>query len=222
MLFEMEVGRKGERLKLKETKTGILSFPQGRELSIRELKSTIIDKAVFLSKFIKSPQKIGSITPSSNFLAQAMIRPIDWENARLIVELGAGTGIFTRHIERLKHPQCKGVIFEQDVEMAGRLKQLYRGFYYSSRAEDLYAVLQKLGLYEADYVLSGLPLANFTGSLRDRIIDGVFRSLKPGGLFIQFQYSLQMKNKLTERFTKMELRFVPLNIPPAFVYYCYK
>lgn len=223
MLFEMEsAGRKGERSKLKGVKIDILSFRLERELAIQELKNNILDKIIFLSKFIKSPKIIGSITPSSTFLAQAMIKPIDWKNARSIVELGAGTGIFTRYIQQLKHPHCKGIIFEQDEEMAGRLIKLYRGFYYSSRAEDLYPILQKLGLYEVDYILSGLPLANFTQSLRDRILDGVVRSLKPGGLFIQFQYSLQMKNQLYERFAKIDLGFVPLNIPPAFVYYCQK
>jgi phospholipid N-methyltransferase len=207
---------------LKVAKIDILSYRLYRQLSIRELKSTILDKFIFLSKFIKYPKSIGSLTPSSKFLAQAMIKPIDWESARLIVELGAGTGIFTRYIEQLKHPHCKGIIFEQDEEMAKRLMKLYRGFYYYSRAEELYSVMQKPGLYEADYILSGLPFANLTQSMRDRILDGVVRSLKPGGLFIQFQYSLQMKNKLYERFTKIDLEFVPLNIPPAFIYFCHK
>ena len=79
-----------------------------RKLSMQEPKSPIIDKVIFLYKFIKSPKSIGSITPSSTFLAQAMIKPINWNDARAIVELGAGTGIFTRYIQQLKHPYCKG------------------------------------------------------------------------------------------------------------------
>ena len=193
-----------------------------RELSIQDLKSIISDKLIFLYKFINSPKSIGSITPSSTFLAKAMIKPIDWENARSIVELGAGTGVITRYIQQLKHPHCKGIIFEKDEEMAKRLMKCYQGLYYRFRAEDLYLVLQQIGLCEVDCILSGLPLANFPQSLRDRILDEVLLSLKPGGLFIQFQYSLQMKNQLQKRFTKIDLRFVPLNIPPAFVYYCYK
>ena len=193
-----------------------------RELSIQDLKSIISDKLIFLYKFINSPQSIGSITPSSTFLAKVMIKPIDWENARSIVELGAGTGVITRYIQQLKHPHCKGIIFEKDKEMAKRLMKCYQGLYYRSRAEDLYLVLQQLDLCEVDCILSGLPLANFPQSLRDRILHEVLLSLKPGGLFIQFQYSLQMKNQLQKRFTKIDLRFVPLNIPPAFVYYCYK
>lgn len=186
------------------------------------LRRIILDKFLFLHKFVKSPRCIGSVTPSSIFLAQAVIKPIDWNNIRSIVELGAGTGVFTGYIQRLKHPDCKGIIFEQDSEMVHRLMQIYPRLNYRYYAEELYPVIQQLGLSEVDCILSGLPFMNFPQSLRDRILDGVVNSLKPGGLFIAFQYSLQMKNQLSKRFKKIDLGFVPLNIPPAFVYYCYK
>lgn len=176
----------------------------------------------FLLKFIKSSKNIGSITPSSAFLAKAMIKPIDWKKARSIVELGAGTGVFTKHIEQLKYPHCRGIIFEKDEEMVKSLMKSYPGLYFHSRAEDIYAVLQQIGLSKVDCILSGLPFATFPQPLRDQILDGVTRSLRTGGLFIQFQYSLQMKNQLHKRFKKIDLKFVLLNIPPAFVYYCYK
>lgn len=189
---------------------------------LQELRKTILDRAIFFYKFIRSPRSIGSVTPSSIFLAQAVIRPIDWSNIRAIVELGAGTGVFTGHIQRLKKPGCTGVIFEQDRELQHRLRQLYPHLHYGCDAEDVYPVLRQLGLCEVDCVLSGLPFANFPDSLTDRLLDEIVHSLKPGGLFIAFQYSLQLRNKLSKRFTKVDLCFVPLNIPPAFVYYCYK
>jgi phospholipid N-methyltransferase len=151
-----------------------------------------------------------------------MINPIDWNSTRSIVELGAGTGVITRYIHQFKHPKCQGIIFEQDEELIMYLKRIYQGLHYHSRAEDLYPVLQERGLSEVDCILSGLPFMNFSPDLRERILNGVFLSLKPGGLFIQFQYSLQMKRHLVNIFTNVDLRFVPLNIPPAFVYYCYK
>lgn len=40
--------------------------------------------------------------------------------------------------------------------------------------------------------------------------------------FVAFQYSLQMKNMLNNYFDKVTIDFVPLNMPPAFVYYCEK
>jgi phospholipid N-methyltransferase len=192
------------------------------EIKTIGIKQIVSEKANFLYKFVQSPKRIGSITPSSNFLARAMIRPIDWNNTRSVVELGAGTGTFTRYILQLKHPQCQGIIFEQDQEMTKYLRKLYPGLHYRSQAEDLYPVLQQLGLSEVDYILSGLPFMNFPQAVRERILNGVALSLKPGGLFIQFQYSLQMKNQLLKRFSRVDLKFIPFNVPPAFVYYCYK
>lgn len=188
----------------------------------QELKDAIREKAYFLHKFLKSPRTIGSITPSSIYLVRAVIKPIDWGTIRSIVELGAGTGVFTEYIQRLKNPNCKAVIFEQDIELVNRLMQLYPRLDYHYNAEDVYSAVQRLGLTEVDCILSGLPFANFPQPLRDRILDGVVGSLKPGGLFIAFQYSLQMRNQLVKRFKRIDLCFVPLNIPPAFVYYCYK
>lgn len=193
-----------------------------RKQTLKELKGIILDKAMFLHRFIKDPKTIGSVTPSSIFLAQAVVKPIDWSNISSIVELGAGTGVFTRYINQMKHPGCTGIIFEQDIKMLHRLMQLYPRLYYRYHAEDVYSVIRQLGLPEVDCILSGLPFANFPQSLRDRILEGIVCSLKPGGLFIAFQYSLHMRNQLSMRFKKIDLGFVPLNIPPAFVYYCYK
>jgi phospholipid N-methyltransferase len=209
--------------RFKVEKMKVDSFaPELENVKTTGLKRSVFEKANFLYKFIQSPKRIGSITPSSDFLAQAMIYPIDWNNTRSIVELGAGTGIFTRYIQQLKHPKCQGIVFEQDKEMAMYLQNLYPGLHYHSRAEELYPVLQQHGLSKVDCILSGLPFMNFPQAIRERILNGVAHSLKPGGLFIQFQYSLQMKHQLSKRFTKVDVRFVPLNVPPAFVYYCYK
>lgn len=197
------------------------AFSSGLKRSINTLKHMTSDQAIFLYKFLESPTIIGSITPSSPFLAQAMIKPVNWNQVRVIVELGAGTGVFTQYVHRLKHSDCRGIISEQDQVMRRRLMRMYEGLNYFSHAEDIYLVIQNLGLSEVDCVLSGLPFANFPQVLRDRILDGVTSSLKPGGLFVMFQYSLQMKRQLQQRFSKIDIRFVPLNIPPAFVYYCY-
>jgi phospholipid N-methyltransferase len=54
------------------------------------------------------------------------------------------------------------------------------------------------------------------------IIDAVNRALVPGGMYIQFQYSLLDRKRIRTRF--QSLRTVPalLNFPPAVVYYAQK
>lgn len=197
----------------------ISSFVSG---GLKAGTTALYEKASFLLKFVQSPGRIGSVTPSSSLLAEAMVRPIDWDNVRTIVELGAGTGVFTRYIHRHKHPDCQAFIFEQENEMRQRLMSLYQDMNHHSQAEDIFHVVREADIHEVDCILSGLPFANFPQALRDDILDGVANTLKPGGVFVAFQYSLQMKDQFMERFSRVDLGFVPFNVPPAFVYYCYK
>jgi phospholipid N-methyltransferase len=181
-----------------------------------------MEKLLFLYKFLRSPKSVGSITPSSNFLARAMVKPIDWDKTTAIAELGAGTGIFTRYLHQYKRNDCKVVVFEKDDNMRFRLQNMYPELYYHNNASEIYHVMQQHDIEGFDYILSGLPFANFPQELRDSIMNGVEKSLKPGGLFIAFQYSHQMKRQLSQRFEQVDIHFVPFNIPPAFVYCCRK
>ena len=54
------------------------------------------EKLLFFKNFIKNPRQIGSITPSSNILSEKMVDQIDFNKAKYIVELGPGTGSYTR------------------------------------------------------------------------------------------------------------------------------
>ncbi|TGV31197.1 phospholipid methyltransferase, partial [Mesorhizobium sp. M00.F.Ca.ET.186.01.1.1] len=89
-------------------------------------------------------------------------------------------------------------------------------------AVDLTRVLADAGLGKADCIVSGLPFANFPQELRDQIMAEVYAALKPGGVFVAFQYSLQMKKQLSTVFENVTVKLVPLNLPPAFVYVCRK
>lgn len=186
-----------------------------------KLKYAVKEKFIFLNQFAHNPKRVGSIIPSSDFLVQTMIGPISWDETKTIVELGAGTGVLTRYIEKLRSPESKSFIFEIDNRMRERLERIYPDINCHEDACDLVSILDKQEL-RADYILSGLPFANFSQELRDKILDGVVDSLKPGGLFITFQYSLQMKQQLEQRFNHVDIKFSPINIPPAFVYFCSK
>ncbi len=84
-----------------------------------------MNRILFLKKFIDEPKKIGSLTPSSKFLARKMLQNLPWKNFSHIAELGAGTGIFTEQIIERKSPACKCLIVEQDFSMQHLLKEKY-------------------------------------------------------------------------------------------------
>ena len=184
--------------------------------------SAAIEKVMFLYKFIRTPKTIGSVTPSSRFLTGKMIDSIPWNEVQSVAELGAGTGVVTRAIEQAVQPGTQVLIFERDPHLRHPLKQRHKDFSVHSDACSLYSKVQEQGLDGLDCVISGLPFANFPQKIRDDIMEQIVKSLKPGGLFVAFQYSLQMRNQLKSYFDIETIQFVLLNVPPAFVYVCRK
>ncbi len=182
----------------------------------------MISRVAFFNKFILEPRKIGSITPSSSFLTNAMLANLPWEQMETIVELGAGTGVFTNFIAEHKKKSCHVLVIERDYTMRKTLRLNHPTFYYGAKAEKLDWLFHRHNLPPADCIISGLPFAAFSKPLRSEIIAAVHQSLKPGGIFMAFQYSLQMKKMLNTYFNKVTIKFVPLNMPPAFVYCCKK
>lgn len=179
-------------------------------------------RVIFLYKFLLEPGKIGSITPSSSFLTNAMLDNLPWGHMETIVELGAGTGVFTNFIAEHKKESCQVLVIERDFAMRKLLKISHPTFHYGAKAEKLNRLLHMRNLPPADCIISGLPFAAFSEALRHKIIAAVYQSLKPGGIFVAFQYSLQMRKTFNDYFTKVIIDFVPLNMPPAFVYSCKK
>lgn len=180
------------------------------------------NRVAFFNKFLTEPGKIGSITPSSSFLTSTMLSNLPWDQMETIVELGAGTGVFTAFIAEHKKESCQILVIERDFKMRKLLQIIHPTFHYGTKAEKLDWLLHRHKLPPVDCIISGLPFAAFSVSLRNEIVATVHRSLKPGGIFVAFQYSLQMRKMLKAYFHKVSIDFVPLNMPPAFVYYCEK
>lgn len=184
----------------------------------------VLEKLRFFYSFLRSPRTIGSVIPSSAFLSKKMVEDIDWQEAKVVVELGAGTGVFTARIHRLCREGTKIFVYEKDEWLRRRLKKKFPGIHVYENACSLLSTLDQCGISpgEVDVIISGLPFANFPPQWRQEMVDKVLKALKPNGKFVTFQYSLQMKNLLSETFANLSMEFVPLNIPPAVVYKCTK
>ncbi|USG67883.1 methyltransferase [Brevibacillus ruminantium] len=180
----------------------------------------IQEKLLFLYKFLRDPKQIGSLTPSSMFLAKKMLEPVNWNRVEHIAELGAGTGAITKYIEAANMKNAKVLLFEKDTFLRNKLAQRFPAYTGYADACVLHDTLRREHIGHLDCIVSGLPFFNFPQQLRDQLMEQIVTSLKPGGLFIAFQYSLQMKNQLSSLFDIEHIHYVPLNIPPAFVYVC--
>ncbi len=178
------------------------------------------EDALFFRKFLQSPGTVGSVVPSSRFLVRQMLSPVDWKRSAFVAELGAGTGILTRDIVRRRAPRSRVLVFELDDTMRENLKREFRDCGIHRDASQLKEVMDRERIPAFDCIISSLPFAVFPQELRQTLLENIQACLAPSGVFVAYQYSLQMRSQFAQIFDDISLRFVPLNVPPAVVYRC--
>jgi phospholipid N-methyltransferase len=75
---------------------------------------------------------------------------------------------------------------------------------------------------KAHYIISGLPLANFSSGIKSLILNDIYQNLEQGGEYVQFQYAPRSYGAVKNFFRHVNVSFLFLNMPPAFIYECRK
>ena len=160
------------------------------------------DFTLFLGKFLKQGTAIASLAPSSPWLSRATVRNIDWTAARVIVELGAGTGPITRVLAAKALPGCRVVVLERDPDFCRLLQERFAGptglDVVEGDVRDLAAILADRGIGQTDYIVSGLPVPSFPRDLQQAVYLRFYRKY----------------------FEDVQFVFEPRNLPPAGAYFC--
>ena len=185
------------------------------------------DNILFLKNFINKPNTVGSIKPSSKYLTNSILNNIDFSNSSCIIEYGTGTGVFTKEIIKRKSKATILLSFEYDDilynSFGKQLNDTEENIYIiNDTAERVTEYLIMHNIKNADYIISGLPFSIIPKETSGLILEHSLNALKVGGEFRAFQYSLHYFLYLKKLFSKVKLGFQPLNIPPAFIYYCKK
>jgi phospholipid N-methyltransferase len=178
---------------------------------------------LFARNFFKHPRMLGSIIPSSRFLVHDLMRQIDWNRAKVLVEYGPGVGNITAEVLRRMRPDARMVVFETNDDFVGFLREAIpdpRLTVVHGSAADVGHVLQELGLDQADYVISGIPFSTMPPEVGEAIVRSTREALRPGGRFLVYQFSREVQRFLRREFNEIREAFEPFNILPARLYYC--
>ncbi len=134
--------------------------------------------------------------PSGKALAKALVAPItEIPSPRSILEAGPGTGAVTGHLLKHLKEGDQLILCEINPQFADFLGQRlendpewrpYRGQVQLVRED----VRKLLANEKYDFILSGLPLNNFTPSFVDEILNGFLNSLTSRGIHTFFEYIL--------------------------------
>jgi phospholipid N-methyltransferase len=197
------------------------------------------DFTVFLRESVRSLTVTASLVPSSRVLASALLRPVDFHSAGVIVELGAGTGVITSEILRRMQPQA--MLYAIDINpifishVNARLRDS-RLVLVQGDVRHLGAMLQGAGVTSVDAVVSSLSLMWMNKNDRSSIMRQVALHLSSRGVLTQYQYlhacrtpkwasALGLPRFLGEEFlrryfSQVRSENVFWNLPPAAVYTC--
>ncbi len=177
---------------------------------------------LMFTKFLQRGRVIASFAPSSRSMARAILKDINFETARNIVELGAGTGPITHELLKRAGKNCRCLIIELDHDLCRHLRKRFpNADIVEADASDLDRLLDERGIKKVDHILSGLPLPSIPEEIRERILDVSARRLKPDGSFRQLTIMPWMYYRMYRRYLQdVRFRFVPINLPPGGVYVC--
>lgn len=179
----------------------------------------------FFRQWLKNPRAMASLAPSSRQLARRMVAQLP-PGARRVIELGAGTGVFTRALLERGIAPDDLLVVELNTELAEWLRERFdRVRIVNGDARDLVELTRQSGFElgdGVDAVISGLGFLAMPRPIQQAILRAVFDVLGPDRPLIQFTYGpssplprdLLAEMDLGVRRASMSW----LNVPPATVY----
>jgi phospholipid N-methyltransferase len=190
-------------------------------------RATWREQLHFFGRFLRNPRDIGAVAPSSRVLARAMVDGLELDGAVRVVELGPGMGSFTAAIRERLGPSGRLLAIDVEPTFVASIQRRWPGVdVVCASASTLPELAAARGLVPVDHVISGLPFASLPGPVTRGILQGIEKTLRPGGTFTAFQYvysyglpaAIAFRRDMNARMGgRMTARLVMRNIPPAFV-----
>ncbi|MCJ8142193.1 phospholipid methyltransferase [Ancylobacter sp. A5.8] len=185
------------------------------------MNQPIAETLSFFQAWLRSPRRVAAIAPSGRALASLITREISRDTGP-VIELGPGTGAFTRALLARGIRQEDLALIEAGSEFAVVLQARYPG------ARTLWmdaARLRTVELFEgrpAGAVVSGLPLLSIAPRKVMAILIGAFDKMRPDGAFYQFTYGPRcpVPSRVLDHLglTAEYMGGTLANLPPAAVY----
>jgi phospholipid N-methyltransferase len=149
--------------------------------------------------------------------------------ARLVVELGPGTGGTTRAILKALAPESTLLAFEINPEFVSYLRACPdpRLSVYPGSADHLQEALASgNGRFapgtRPDAVISGIPFSTMPPEVGRRILRTIWDCMAPGGRFVAYQVMNRVAELAPDALGSPDVKIEFLNIPPLRVYHWQK
>ncbi|HBJ35052.1 MAG TPA: SAM-dependent methyltransferase [Planctomycetaceae bacterium] len=176
-------------------------------------------KTVFKA-WLKEPAQISSLVPSSHALTEEIADRDCVRRARLVVDLGPGTGETTQALLQHMNASARLIAIEKSEHLMEPLRKISdpRVMVIHGDARFLRLYLDQAGLGAADVIVSGIPFSTVPAQVAEQVIEEIDRALPHGGTFIAYQLSNKVEELATPLFGQPQVEYVWLNFPPLRVF----
>jgi len=178
----------------------------------------------FFMGFLRRPDLVGSVVPSSRFLERRLIESAGIKKAGLVVELGPGTGGTTWSILEALPNQSNLLAIELNPYFVPILNAVpdKRLTVHHGSAEHIREVLAEHGFGQPNAVVSGIPFSTMSPALGQKIIREVWSCLAPGGCFVAYQFRGHVARLERSLMGEPKVAVELLNVPPVRIYNWHK
>ena len=191
-----------------------------REATSRKTVSRKLTHLTFFKGFLDNPERVGSVIPSSRFLEQRIVDTAEIRQARLVVELGPGTGGTTRAILKALPPTGRLITIEINPDFAALLHTIddERLVNHTGSAADILSILRYYNLANPDVVVSGIPFSTLPVTTGRAILHAAWSALAHGGRFVAYQFRSHVARLGRELFGNPDVSMELRNAPPMRIY----
>jgi len=187
----------------------------------RRARPRRVNSLAFFLGFLRHPDWVGSVIPSSRFLERRLIEVGEIADARLVVEFGPGTGGTTRAMLDALPRDAKLLAIEINPDFVSLLESIRdpRLIVHNGSAESIHEALAQHGLRPPDVVFSGIPFSTMPQPVGERILRNMWSSLGPGGRFVAYQFRDRVADLGRRVMGSPETQLELLNAPPTRIFY---
>ncbi len=177
------------------------------------------NKFTFAFNFLRNPLQNASLIPSSSRASRAMLDGIDFSPITAVVELGPGTGVFTKEILKRCRPNTKILLIEVEESYLKMLREQFGDKVIIERASAhlLDAMLTKHRIEKVSLIISGLPFS-LPESIKGELFESIREHTGKGTIYRFFTYNPPMMKRAYKNLPVRKVSFVFRNIPPLWVY----
>ena len=211
-----------EEVRNKNRVTPLQQAEAGQPMASGASLANKLDEGIdFLRGFLRHPDQVGSVIPSSVWLEQRLVNATRVAEARVVVELGPGTGGTTRALLTAMHPAARLLAIELEPAFQAHLLCSIHDARLTAHLGSAEQIIQTLTAYRLpapDVIVSGIPFSTMPAAVAERSAAAIAAALAPGGRFVAYQVRDHVVRYAKPHLGTPQQQWEWINIPPVRVF----